>query len=221
MKKFFKSFSHWFHILAKPIYEWVPMAAIVLVLSVIAAVIGLLLVTVNNGAGLSAVSHLTTERVITEDVSTFQRDGDDFIRYKGSEYLLPANKVIYVGEIFQNFDNGNRRNISKTIVFDEKEQEFLYKEHSTTYSRGIERTKRRLEIVSCICCLFGLPFLLVAIIGVLAVIFFLVCCVGDMVKAVKDEKVRRRAEEGQPRSDWTRRIKKAGQFTGRFFCINR
>ena len=201
MKRFFKNFSHWFHILVQPIYEWIPMSAILLVLSGVAAIIGLLLVSVNNGSGLSAVSHLTTERVITKEVSTFQRDGEDFICYQNTEYLLPTNKVIYVGETLENFDSGNTRNISKTIVFDEKEQEFLYKEHSITYSHAIERTKRWLEILSGFCCWIAIPFLLAAIIGVIAVIFFIICCVGDVVKAAKDERKRQQSFPSPPHSD--------------------
>ena len=205
MKKFFKNFSHWFHILVQPIYEWISMSAILLVLSGLAAIIWLLLVSVNNGSGLSAVSHLITERVITEEVSTFQRDGEDFIYYQNTEYLLPANKVIYVGETLENFDSGNTRNISKTIVFDEKQQEFLYKEYSVTYSHSIERTKRWWEILSGFCCWIAIPFLLAAIIGVIVVIFFIICCVGDVVKAAKDEKERQQSPKSSPRSDWIQR----------------
>lgn len=151
---------------------------------------GFALVTVDDGSGLITDSHRTRERVITEDVCTYQRNDANFLHYLGEEYSLSKDNVAFIGESFQEeFSESSTRfakflkmlgkkdkklaskRVTKKIVFDDDEQEFLYKEETFVHSYAIEKAKRSKERASSLCFILGILFFIICIPSAVAAFF--------------------------------------------------
>ena len=117
---------------------------------------GIALISVDNGANLCASSRIIKERVITEKVNVYQKDSTDFLYYLGEEYRLPQDQVIFVGETLQELQGLSSTKVTKTICFDENEQDYIYKEDIFNYSFVIAKSKRSMEITSSICFVLGI-----------------------------------------------------------------
>ena len=136
--------------------------------------IGIALMNVDNGSELTPTTHSIRERVITKEVDFYHKDDSDYLRYLGKDYLLPKDKIIFIGEEVNKLHSSSERTI-KTIVFDEDEQEFLFKRETFIHSYAIESTKRSKERESAMCFFLGLGFCFFALIA--SGISFLVCSV--------------------------------------------
>ena len=157
----------------KPIHTWLVPGFVALVVGALLIWGGIVLVTRDNGSGLSASSHKIRERVITEKVDIYQKDGVDFLRYLGEEYPLPSDKSIFIGETIEELKGLSSKKITKSIEFDDDEQEYIYKEEDFVYSYVVAKSKRTMEITSAICFLFGIFVFFCAIVSIPA--SFLIC----------------------------------------------
>jgi len=102
----------------------------------------------DNGSNLNPVSRIIKERVITEKVSTYQKGGVDYLEYLGDEYVLPEDKVIFIGETMQEYEGLSTQKITKSIFFDNDEHEFIYKQEITNRSYIVESTKKRMAMTA-------------------------------------------------------------------------
>lgn len=157
----------------KPIRAWLVPGFVTLVVATLLIWGGIALVTVDDGSKLSASSHKIRERVITEKVDVYQKDDVDFLRYLGEEYPLPSNKSIFVGETIEELKGLSRKKITKSIEFDDNEQEYVYKEEVFVYSYVVAKSKKSMEIRSAICFLFGIFVFICALVSIPA--SFLIC----------------------------------------------
>ena len=158
---------------------------------------GFALVTVDNGSELITDYYRIRERVITEDVCTYQRNDANFLYYLGEEYSLSKDNVAFIGESFQEqlsepsrfakflkvFGKKDEKlagkMVTKSIVFDDDEQEFLYKEETFVHSYAIEKAKRSKERKSSVCFILGILCFILCIPGGIAAFFLCASVVED------------------------------------------
>lgn len=157
----------------KLIRSWVIPSLIASIVGALMIWGGIALVTVDNGSRLSATSHTIRERVITDKVNVYQKDGADFLCYLGEEYPLPEDKVIFVGETLEELKHLSSKKTTKTIIFDAEEEDYIYKEDTINYSYVIAKSKRSMETTSVICFIFGLMLFVFTLFVIPAT--FLVC----------------------------------------------
>lgn len=148
------------------------------------------LLTSDYGSDLCATSHRTKDRVITEDVSTYGKDGITYVKYLDKEYLLPPTDTIPLGEVFPDYEKRPYEKVVKSIIYDEIEGEYLYREDISVYSPEIQKKKTLMRIKSKLSFLLGCLLIVPAFIGLLITLVSFTTWIDDVDEAFRQWKKR-------------------------------
>lgn len=106
---------------------------------------GIELSGLDDGSDINPVSHYFRDRVITENISTYYKGNLEYLEYLGEEHVLPANKIISLGEISREYKGLFNEKIIKSIFFDDDTYDFIYREECIQKSYEAEKRKKSLS----------------------------------------------------------------------------
>lgn len=162
------------------------------------------LLTADYGSDLYATLHYTKDRVITEDVSTYEKDGITYVKYLDMEYLLPPSDTIPLGEVFSDYGKRLHEKVVKSIIYDKTEHEYLYREDISVHSSEIQKKKTLMRIASKFSFLLGCVLFVPAFICLLFTLISFTTWADDVEDAFRERKKRKK-------SDWYRLLVNNGQ----------
>jgi len=153
-----------------------------LVISIGCIWLGIILARLNDGSDINPVSHYFRDKVITENVSTYYKGNLEYLEYLGEEYILPADKIISLGETSREYKGLFSEKVTKSIFLDDDTNDFIYREESIKKSYSVEKMKKSLantafwgRVGSLILCIIGV------ICGLIALLLF-VLWIEDVTK---------------------------------------
>ena len=139
----------------------------------------------DNGSSLTPVSHYYRDKVITENVSIYYRNNAEYLEYLGQEYLIPTDKVIFLGETSKDYKGLFNEKVIKTIFFDDDTNDFVYREESLEKSYQIEKARKALANLAVWARVGSLVFWFIGLIFGLIFMFLFALWVEDLMKSRK------------------------------------